>query len=258
MKIKVMIAEDERFAREELEYLLNLREDIVLCSSVTNGKELLLQYDLHLPDVVMLDIHMPEIEGLSVAKQLLSKKQPPLIIFTTAYEEYAVEAFGLDAVDYLLKPYSDERLDEALNRVRKEINRNSQVQVQPIKSNLDHSSSEEKVPTKLSKLLLDDGERLIVIDPKSVYYMMREDRAIRIFTPTQVYQSKLTLQELEEKLVPFNFFRCHRSYLVNLHYIHEIMPWFNGAYNIILKDKEKTKIPVSRSSVKELLQILQM
>jgi two-component system response regulator LytT len=257
MKIKVMVAEDERLAREELEYMLEDIEDLILCPSVTNGKELLNQYDEHLPDVVFLDIQMPELEGISVAKQWRARNSSPLIVFTTAYEEYAVEAFGLNATDYLLKPFSEERLEEALTRIRKEITRQT------------HNHNTEKNPalqekreaskgTKMSKLLLDDGERLIVIDPKSVYYVMRDDRVVQIHTSDNIYPSKLTLQELEEKLSSFNFFRCHRSYLVNLNYIQEIVPWFNGAYNLTLKNIEKTKIPVSRSSAKELLNILQM
>lgn len=249
-----MIAEDERLAREELEYLLNERKEIESCHSVSNGRELLETFERVKPDVVFLDIHMPEMQGIEVAKLLKKKEKSPLIIFTTAYEEYAVEAFGLQAIDYLLKPYGEERLNEALSRVIKELERNEKFS-KPL-----HAKKEEMItaPSKMSKLLLDDGERLIVIDPKTILYMMREDRAIQIYTAEQTYQSKLTLQELEEKLTSFHFFRCHRSYLVNLHYIKEIVPWFNGAYNIALNNKEKTKIPVSRSSVKELFTLLQM
>jgi two-component system response regulator LytT len=257
MKIKVMIAEDERLAREELEYMLSSIDDLSLCPSVTNGKELLDQYEKHLPDVIFLDIQMPELEGMSVAKHLRTKQSSPLIVFTTAYEEYAVEAFGLDAIDYLLKPFSDQRLDEALARVRRELNshvREDTEKNHPLRQEIRTSEK----GAKMSKLLLDDGERFIVIDPKSVYYLMRDDRVVQIHTADNVYPSKLTLQELEEKLSPFDFFRCHRGYLVNLNYIQEIVPWFNGAYNLTLKNKEKTKVPVSRSSAKELLNILQM
>jgi two-component system response regulator LytT len=257
VKIKVMIAEDERLAREELEYMLKDVEDLIICPSVTNGKELLRQYDEYLPDVVFLDIQMPEMEGISVSRHFRALETSPLIVFTTAYEEYAVEAFELNAIDYLLKPFSDERLEEALERVRKQlIIQNSKDQVEQRLSDQETSATSKGV--KMSKLLLDDGDRLLVIDPKSVHYVMRDDRILQIYTADNVYPSKLTLQELEVKLRPFNFFRCHRSYLVNLNYIHEIVPWFNGAYNITLQDDDKTKIPVSRLSAKELLNILQM
>jgi two-component system response regulator LytT len=257
VKLKVMIAEDERLAREELEYMLMDIEDLIICPSVTNGKELLRQYDEHLPDVVFLDIQMPELEGISVSKRLRAMEPSPLIVFTTAYEEYAVEAFELNAIDYLLKPFSDERLEEALERVRKQLIRQvADDNVEKIPAVQEKGAASKGV--KMSKLLLDDGDRLFVIDPKSVYYVMRDDRVLQIYTADNVYPSKLTLQELEVKLRPFNFFRCHRSYLVNLNYIHEIVPWFNGAYNITLQDGDKTKIPVSRLSAKELLSILQM
>lgn len=257
MKLKVMIAEDERLAREELEYMLMDIEDLIICPSVTNGKELLCQYDEHLPDVVFLDIQMPELEGISVSRRLRAMEPSPLIVFTTAYEEYAVEAFELNAIDYLLKPFSDERLEEALARVRTQLIRQvANDNVEKIPADQEKGAASKGV--KMSKLLLDDGDRLFVIDPKSVYYVMRDDRVLQIYTADNVYPSKLTLQELEVKLRPFNFFRCHRSYLVNLNYIHEIVPWFNGAYNITLQDGDKTKIPVSRLSAKELLSILQM
>jgi two-component system response regulator LytT len=258
MKIKVMVAEDERLAREELEFMLKDIEDLTLCPSVTNGKELLHRYEEYLPDVVFLDIHMPELEGITVAQHLRARKLSPLIVFTTAYEEYAVEAFALNAIDYLLKPYSTERLEEALNRARKEINKHDHNNNDTEQNSPNHEKREAAKGAGMSKLLLDDGERLIVIDPKSVYYVMRDDRVVQIYTADNVYSSKLTLQELEEKLSTFDFFRCHRSYLVNLNYIQEIVPWFNGAYNLTLKNKEKTKIPVSRSSAKDLMNILQM
>lgn len=257
MKIKVMLAEDERLAREELEFLLGGYDDLILCASVTNGKELLEKYKDYSPDVIFLDIQMPELEGMQVAQQLKSTETSPLIVFTTAYDQYAVEAFGLNAIDYLLKPFDEDRLKEAVNRVRKEMLNNKQSKVRHTQPKEIDTLFIERF-NKISKLLLDDGERLSVIDPQAIYYVMREERVVRIFTLDKDYQTKLTLQELEEKLSPFHFFRSHRSYLVNLHYVEEILPWFNGAYNLILKDKPKTKIPVSRSSAKELLQKLQM
>lgn len=258
MEIKVMIAEDEKIAREELEFLLGENSDFVLCPSAINGRELLEKYEEYKPDVVFLDIQMPELIGIEAAKKLSRHDHSPLIIFTTAYEQYAVDAFGLNAVDYLLKPFTEERLKEALTRIRKELQQN---QTDQGKINNDHQEG-ASVPkgkaSKISKLLLDDGNRVSVVDPNSIYYVMRDERVVRIFTKEQEYESKLTLQELEEKLAPYHFFRSHRSYLVNLQYIEEIQPWFNRTYNLILKDYPKTKIPVSRSAAKDLMNILQM
>ncbi|MEW6624073.1 MAG: LytTR family DNA-binding domain-containing protein [Bacillota bacterium] len=249
MKIKVMIAEDETMPRKELEYLLSQHEDLILCPSATNGKELLEFFENYHPNVIFVDIQMPGLKGMEVAKYLKAQKKSPLIVFTTAYDEYAVEAFGLNAIDYLLKPYGDNRLQETLDRIRKEFK----------EQNISQGAVKDKIhASKISKLLLDDGERLFVVDPKTIYYLVREERMVQVYTEDNVYKTKLTLQNLEEKLSPYNFFRSHRSYLVNLYYVGEIVPWFNGAYTIILKDKNKTRIPVSRSAAKNLLKMLQI
>ncbi|MDQ0337976.1 two-component system response regulator LytT [Caldalkalibacillus uzonensis] len=257
MSIKVMIAEDEKLAREELEYLLSSYNDLELIPSVTNGKDLLEKYEEYCPDVIFLDIQMPELEGMFVAKQLRAREHPPLIVFTTAYEHYAVEAFRLKAIDYLLKPYSEQRLEEAINRIRTEIKR-LREQAKKEATAPETKTSPSREIQRIGKLLIDDGERLSVVDPASILYVVREDRLLKIHTATKIYTSKLTLQELEEKLAPYNFFRPHRSYLVNLNFVEEITPWFNGAYNLTLQHRQKTKIPVSRTAAKELLQRLQM
>jgi two-component system response regulator LytT len=243
MKIKVMIAEDERLTREELAYLLHQEEDFILCPSAENGQQLLDLYYQYEPDVIFLDIHMPSLSGIEAAKQLRNHskktKKVPYFIFTTAYDEYAIEAFNLEAIDYLLKPYDTDRFKEAISRVYKY---------------LDQPSPQR--PTS-SKLLIEDGEKMVVLTPESIYYAVRSDRHVEVHTEKGMIQTKITLQELEEKLTRSTFFRSHRSYLVNLDYIHEIVPWFNGAYNLILKTKEKTQIPVSRSAAKSLFEILQ-
>ncbi|WP_100523436.1 LytR/AlgR family response regulator transcription factor [Mycobacteroides abscessus] len=248
MKIRVMIAEDERLAREELKYLLEQEEDIEVLPSASNGLELLQLVEEHEPDVVFLDIHMPEMQGLQAARMLSSRKKSPFIVFSTAHEDYAVEAFDLDAVDYLLKPYDHHRLKQTLQRIRNRIRETSGPESTP---NGGQSS------TKVAKLLVDDGERLIVVDPETIMYAVREERVIQIHTKDHVYTSKMTLQQLEEKLTTYSFYRTHRSFLVNMNVVLELIPWFNGTYNLILKDGKRTQIPVSRSSAKELLQRLQ-
>jgi two-component system response regulator LytT len=243
MKIKVMIAEDERLTREELAYLLQQEEHFILCPSAENGQQLLDLYDQYEPDVIFLDIHMPSLSGIDAAKQLrnrsIKNKRNPYLIFITAYDEYAIEAFNLEAVDYLLKPYDTERFKKALSRIYK---------------HFEQPQSQKSTP---SKLLIEDGEKTVVLTPGSIYYAVRSDRFVEIHTEKGSIQTKMTLQDLEEKLTHSPFFRSHRSYLVNLDYIYEIVPWFNGAYNLILKNKEQTQIPVSRSAAKSLFDILQ-
>jgi two-component system response regulator LytT len=243
MKIKVMIAEDERLTREELAYLLQQEEHFILCPSAENGQQLLDLYDQYEPDVIFLDIHMPSLSGIDAAIKLRNRdkenKRVPYLIFTTAYDEYAIEAFNLEAIDYLLKPYDTQRFKQAISRVYKHLE-------QPL----------SKRPTS-SKLLIEDGEKTVVLTPGSIYYAVRSDRHVEIHTEKEIIQTKMTLQDLEEKLTNSSFFRTHRGYLVNLDYIHEIVPWFNGAYNLILKNKDHAKIPVSRSAAKPLFEILQ-
>lgn len=261
MKIKAMIAEDERLVREELAYLLQQEQDFLLCPSAENGRQLLELFHQYKPDVIFLDIHMPSLSGTEVAKQLKydlaeENTKGPMFVFTTAYDEYAVEAFELEAVDYLLKPYDLQRFKEALARIRKRF------------INMEHDETSRKesevAPANVpvlqraisSKLLIEDGEKMVVITPLSICFATKSERFTEIYTESQMIQTKMTLQELEDQLHGLPFFRPHRSYLVNLDYIQEITPWFNGAYNIVLKNKEKTQIPVSRSAAKQLFEIL--
>ncbi|WP_126429439.1 LytR/AlgR family response regulator transcription factor [Brevibacillus marinus] len=253
-----MIADDERLAREELWYLLQQEADVVLLPSATNGRELLELVRQYQPEVVFLDIKMPELEGMQVARILAAGDHCPLIVCSTAYEDYAVEAFGLNAVDYLLKPTDPARLKETMNRIRRRLAQQHNLNGEKEAAGTAAAAlPAAPVVGKLSKLLLDDGNRLVVIDPDSILYAERDDRLINIYTSQQRFTSKMTLQQLEQKLAAYPFFRTHRSYLVNLNYVYELIPWFNGAYNVTLKDKQRTQIPVSRSYAKELIKLLQ-
>ncbi|UJF33956.1 LytR/AlgR family response regulator transcription factor [Paenibacillus hexagrammi] len=248
-KIKVMIAEDERLAREELIYLLEQEEDLEILESAINGKELLALAEKHIPDVIFLDIQMPEMDGIQTARMLRARMKKLSIVFTTAHEGYAIDAFELNAVDYLLKPYSYLRLKETLQRVR---TRKAEQAETPVGAKEEAASA-----SKLNKILMDDGEKIVVIGPENILYAMREDKVIHLYTTDHHYtSSKFTLNELEEKLQGCHFFRPHRSYLINLNQVDELIPWFNGAYTLTLKDKNRTKIPVSRVSAKELFKLL--
>jgi len=131
MKISVMIAEDEVLAREELVYMLEKEKDIELCPSAETGEELLELYFEHKPDVLILDIEMPGITGVEAAKQIMqSTNEPPLFVFTTAYDNYAIDAFEIEAVDYLLKPFDHVRLHQALERIRKRLGEKKEARTQ--------------------------------------------------------------------------------------------------------------------------------
>lgn len=260
MNIRAMIAEDERLAREELAYLVQQEEGFVLCPSAENGEQLLELFHRYHPDVIFLDIHMPSLSGIEVAKRLLIEGKGthpymPLFVFSTAYDEYAIEAFNLEAVDYLLKPYDTQRFKMAASRIRKRL--------QYHENEFNEQAEESTViakrlgPNHQAKLLIEEGENKIILAPQSIQYVVKKERFIEIHTEQGEIQAKMTLQELEDKVKDFPFFRPHRSYLVNLDYIYEISPWFNGAYNAILKNKEKTKIPVSRTTAKALFKFFE-
>ncbi|QRG69680.1 LytR/AlgR family response regulator transcription factor [Brevibacillus choshinensis] len=241
MTIRIMIAEDERLAREELIYLLQQEADIELVATATNGRELLELVEHSEPDVVFLDVKMPELEGTQAARMLASRKQQPLIVFCTAYEEFAVDAFKLYAVDYVLKPFEPKRIQETLQRIRERLAK---------------GKTEQAAPAKRTKLLVEENNRLVVIDPAAIVYAVREERFVQIHTQTEAYTTRMTLTQLTEKLQGYDFFRTHKSYLVNLQYVSELTPWFNGAYNLTLKGENRIRIPVSRTSAKDLLRRL--
>src|SRR5699024_1354459 len=207
MKLNVMIAEDEFLAREELLYLLEKEKDIILLPSAETGEELIELYFEHRPDVLFLDIEMPGLTGVEAAKQISkSTSNPPLFVFTTAYDAYAIDAFEIEAVDYLLKPFDQPRLQQALERVK------SRLQERKVGAKDEQQSS--TATRANSKLLIDDGEKMIVLSPNAIYYAVPSQRMLEIHTENGVIESKMTLQDLERKLEGLSFFRTHRSYLV--------------------------------------------
>jgi two-component system response regulator LytT len=241
--MKIMIAEDERLAREELIYLLSKEPDVVLLPSSTNGEELLDLAEKHKPDVIFLDIHMPGLNGMQAAEVLLRQEPKPYLVFATAYDEYAVEAFQLEAADYLLKPYEEERLRRTLQRIRERLGAPSSA-----------------LPPAVSKgkLLIEGESRTIVVDPVAVSFAEKEEKQTRIhMVDGQLHVTRLSLQELQDRLQGYLFFRTHRSYLVNVGHIAEIEPWFNGASNAILSDAKRSRVPISRIASKELLRLIQ-
>ncbi|MGP4073994.1 LytR/AlgR family response regulator transcription factor [Piscibacillus sp. B03] len=243
MGIQVLIAEDERLAREELVFLLEQETDVELCPTAENGEQLLTYYREYAPDVLFLDIHMPGLNGIEAADAIRgeSGSKQPLIVFTTAYDHYAVQAFELQATDYLLKPFNQERFSETMQRVRRALH---------------NKKSESK--QKLDKLVISTDEKMVVLNPHDIGYVERIDRTLKIYTlNNDVVKTKMTLKELEEKLEAYPFYRPHRSYLVNLDAIEEITPWFNGAYNIVVRDHNKSTIPVSRTAAKAFFEVLQ-
>jgi len=272
VRIKAIIAEDERLAREDLAYLVGRQPDFEVLATAEDGEQLLQRIDMHQPDVIFLDIQMPVMSGMEVTARLLEREREgqqamPLVVFTTAYDEFALQAFAIDAIDYLLKPYDMERFNVTIERIRKRhrptvqqfeqsrfekpanLFENSQLQPSP-------PPGEVKVHRRVSKILVDDGDKVVVVAPDTILYAIRAERNVEVHTTHDVLYVRGTLSELAQKLSGWPFFRTHRGYLVNLDAIREITPWLHGAYTITLCDQSRTQIPVSRSSAKDLFQQL--
>lgn len=240
-KVKVLVVDDERYAREELVYLLAQFPNMLIVGEAENGEKAILQALQLQPDVVFLDIEMPKINGMEVAKSLMELKKVPLIIFATAYSEFAADAFRINALDYLLKPYDERQLTQTIERIEKAL----------------YSSPQTDVVSSLGKLAVEADGEIDYILPKNILYLYREDNVTKIITRSAEHESKLSLKELEARLAPFSFFRIHKSYLVNLTYVSRLTPWFNGAYQLELEGIEE-KLSVSRNYAKHLRERLEL
>lgn len=220
-------------------YLIQDEKDVIITPHAETGEQTIELYFEHRPDVIFLDVEMPGLSGIDASRYIIKQTgaEAPLFVFTTAYDEYANDAFDIEAVDYLLKPYEEKRFRKTMERIRK---------------NLDKRKEQEL--KKISRLFIDDGERFVVVAPESIYYAVPDKNKgyLEIHTEDKMIRSRMTLKELEEKLRGYQFFRPHRSYLVNLNHVLEITPWFNGTSNLTLNDQKRTKIPVSRSASKKL------
>lgn len=234
-QISTLIVDDERYAREELTYLLEKFPDVQVLGAAESGEAAILKALQIQPDVVFLDVEMPKMNGLEVAKTLIELKKVPLIIFATAYPQFAAEAFRVNAVDYLLKPYDERQLKQTIERIEKKLYPTSTV---------DNTE-------KLGKLAIETGSDIDYILPEDILYIYRDDKVSKIITQTNEYEVRTTLKELESRLVPFSFFRIHKGFLVNLKYVSRLTPWFNGAYQLELEGIDE-KLSVSRNYVKDL------
>lgn len=239
--IRTLIVDDERYAREELTYLLEKFPDVKLVGEAESGEVAILKALQLQPDVVFLDIEMPKMNGLEAAKALVELKKVPLIVFATAYPEFAAEAFRINAVDYLLKPYDEEQLKQTIDRIEKRLYPTTSA---------NHSET-------IGKLAVEADGEITYILPQSILYIYRDEKVTKIITSTKGYEIRTTLKELESRLEPFSFFRIHKSTLVNLRYVSRISPWFNGAYQLELEGVED-QLSVSRNYVKDLRQRLEL
>ncbi|HLH40186.1 MAG TPA: LytTR family DNA-binding domain-containing protein [Bryobacteraceae bacterium] len=250
--ISAILVDDEKLASEELAYQLREFPDIEIVATASNGLEAVKLIEDLEPDLVFLDVQMPGLDGMGVIRKLRERKIPlPHFVMATAYDQYAVEAFRWEALDYVLKPVEKDRLAVAVERARKSISdrvKNAQPEPPPPKPSLQRT-----------KLLIKNNQRNFIVDAQDVVYATIDDGLITVVATTMEGQSNYrTIEELQSNLDPDMFWRVHRSYLVNIHRIKEVIPWFKSSFQLRMDDKKQTEIPVSRVQTKRLRALLKL
>jgi two-component system, LytTR family, response regulator LytT len=250
--ISALLVDDEQLAREELSYLLKDFADIEVLAVARNGLEAIKLIEQLEPDVVFLDVHMPGMDGLGVIQKLRDKNIPlPHFILATAYDQYALEAFRLEALDYLLKPIEKERLAVTIERARKAVSEKDKA-AQP-------EPAVPKVSGQRTKLLVRNSNRNFIVDAQDMIYATIQDGLITVVAGNVEGESNYrTIEELQSNLDPNTFWRVHRSFLVNIHRIREVIPWFKSSFQLRMDDKKQTEIPVSRVQTKRLRALLKL
>ncbi|MBS4021751.1 MAG: response regulator transcription factor [Dethiobacter sp.] len=255
--MRVMVVDDEVLSRNELKFLLGAYPHIEVCGEAANGETALEMCKSLKPDAVFLDIQMPGIGGLAAAGKLMQQEEPPVIIFATAYDKHAIQAFELNAVDYLLKPFSQERLCHTVQRLEQNWVKKENVvdRLEQLLSRLETGFPQQGIVVKLTAEV---DERFIVLNHTDLAFAYVEGRYVYLKIRDRSYRSRYSMKELEGRLPAPPFFRCHRGYLVNINWVKEIHPWFNGTYQLIVNDNELSEIPVSRLHVKEMKKLLHL
>jgi two-component system, LytTR family, response regulator LytT len=253
--ITTVIVDDEPLACDELTYLLRDFPEIELAATGHNGLEAVKLIESLEPDLVFMDVQMPGLDGLGVIRRLKERGIPlPYFILATAYDQYAVEAFALEAMDYLLKPVEKERLAVAIERARRAI-----VEKQKPALDVPALSVQSRPALQRTKLLVKSTNRNFIVDANDVIYATIDDGLITVVTTSMEGQSNYrTIEELQSNLDPGVFWRVHRSFLVNINRIKEVIPWFKSSYQLKMDDKRQTEIPVSRVQTKRLRALLKL
>lgn len=284
MSISALIVDDEQLARDELKYLLDSVGDVDVVGQGANGIEAVELIEEHHPDLVFLDVQMPGLDGFAVIQKLLDRSQTkdagaagsqsgllPQIVFATAYDQYAVRAFDVNAVDYILKPFDRNRIVQAVERAKSRLAGGAAGAAtgaqadSPIESQLEallrllKRPQGSEHPQQPAKLVVQAQSRLLLVNQSEICFAAIDEGVIRIVTRTFEGQSKCrTLEELQEQLDPAHFWRAHRGFVVNIDHIREVVPWFKSSYQLRMNDKTQTEIPVSRTQTKRLRELFNL
>lgn len=241
--MKAIIVEDEFLAQQELSWMIQQHSQISVEACFDDGLEVLKYLQNHRVDVIFLDINIPSLDGMLLAQNINQFAHKPLIVFITAWKEHAVDAFELDAFDYILKPYHESRIMTMLQKLEASAQQQSQPQ---------NAATSSPQTVNLVK-----DERIIVTDINEIYYVEAHEKLTFVYTRREAYVMSMVISEFCSRLPEQQFFRCHRSYCVNLSKIREIEPWFNNTYLVKLRDLD-AQVPVSRSKVKAFRQLMRL
>jgi two-component system LytT family response regulator/two-component system response regulator LytT len=277
MTLSALIIDDEQLAREELSYLLAQVGGVEVLAEGANGIEAVDLIEEHHPDMVFLDVQMPGLDGFAVIQRLMERRTKagvngeaeglPQIVFATAYDQYAVRAFDVNAVDYLLKPFDRARVEQAVERVRGRLSGSTsdlhgtpqaESQIDALLRLLNRSQGAAR-GSQPAKLIVQAQNRLLLIDQAEICFAAIDEGVIRVVTQHFEGSSKCrTLEELLDLLDPAVFWRAHRGFVVNINHIREVVPWFKSSYQLRMNDKKQTEIPVSRSQTRRLRELFNL
>jgi len=248
-KIRTLVVDDEPLARRNLRLLLASDADIEVIGEAASGREALELIRDSAPDLVFLDIQMPELDGFGVLEKIEAAEMP-VVVFVTAFDRYALRAFEFHALDYLLKPFDDARFEKALRRAKEQV---AQRDIKDLSSRLiallegrGEPSGEANQPRYLSRLLIKSAGRVFFLKADEIDYVSAEDYYVRLHVGRKGHLLRETMGELESKLDPARFVRIHRSTIVNLERVRELQPLFNGEYAVLLSDGTELKLSRSR------------
>jgi two-component system LytT family response regulator/two-component system response regulator LytT len=263
MSINTIIVDDEKPARDELAFLLKGFQEVTVIGQGKNGVEALALIKEHSPDLVFLDVQMPGLDGFGVLKKLVERKMKmPHVVFATAFDQYAVQAFDVNAVDYVLKPFDKARIAKAIQRARRmmETQTTATDRLEQLVSQLGATDQSAPAPVKvLVTVMVNAQQRLLLVDGEDLIYAMIDGGAISIFARNLEGSSNYrTLEELQDALASDSFWKPHRSYLVNIHHIKEVIPWFKSTFILKMRDKKQTRIPVSRSQINRIRELFKL
>jgi two-component system LytT family response regulator/two-component system response regulator LytT len=256
MPIRTLIVDDEKPARDELAFLLRDFAEVQVVATGKNGVEAVSLIKEHGPDLVFLDVQMPGLDGFGVIQKLRDKKvRLPQIVFATAFDHYAVQAFEVHAVDYILKPFDRARVARAIERAKRLLEADTSP-VERIEAVLKQMGTIRPAP---AKLLVKTQNRMLLVDADRMVYAAIEDGVITIATTEFEGTSNFrTLEELQSELDGEQFWRAHRSHLVNINHIKEVVPWFKSSFLLRMADRKQTELPVSRAQTKRLRELLKL